>query len=115
MSQLETLMARDGHAFCAYIAKPAGHPRGGVVIVHEIFGLTPQMRRVADSYAAEGYLAVAPALFDRIRRDLVLGGEAIAGPVAPRREPVAQRLLGAVNERRPSGLGSLGRRYRSTF
>lgn len=73
MSQSETLMARDGHEFNAYIAKPAGKARGAVVIVQEIFGLNPYVRRTADSYAADGYLTVAPALFDRIRRDLVLG------------------------------------------
>lgn len=73
MSQSETLMARDGHKFNAYIAKPAGKARGAVVIVQEIFGLTPHVLRTADSYAADGYLTVAPALFDRIRRDLVLG------------------------------------------
>jgi carboxymethylenebutenolidase len=70
----ETLMARDGHAFRAYIARPPqARARGAVVIVQEIFGLTPHIRRVADSYASDGYLAVAPALFDRVRRDLVLG------------------------------------------
>jgi carboxymethylenebutenolidase len=73
MSQYETLMARDGHAFSAYIARPAGHARGAVVVVQEIFGLTAHIRRLADSFAADGYLAVAPALYDRIRRDLVLG------------------------------------------
>jgi len=73
MSQFETLMARDGHVFRAYIAQPKGHPRGAVVVAQEIFGLTAHIRRLADSFAADGYLAVAPALFDRIRRDLVLG------------------------------------------
>jgi carboxymethylenebutenolidase len=73
MSQQETLMARDGHAFNAYIAKPAGAPRGGVVVVQEIFGLTHFIRSAADGFAADGYLAVAPALFDRIRRNIELG------------------------------------------
>jgi len=73
MSQTETLMARDGHEFSTYIAKPAARARGAVVIVQEIFGLSPWVVRTADSYAAEGYLTVAPALFDRIRRKLVLG------------------------------------------
>jgi carboxymethylenebutenolidase len=73
VSQTETLMARDGHEFTTYIAKPAGKARGAVVIVQEIFGLSPWVLRSADSYAADGYLTVAPALFDRIRRNLVLG------------------------------------------
>ena len=46
MSQSETLMARDGHAFNAYIAKPAGTPHGGVVVIQEIFGLTHFVRSV---------------------------------------------------------------------
>jgi carboxymethylenebutenolidase len=66
-------MARDGHSFNAYIAKPAGTPGGGIVVIQEIFGLTPYVRGVADSFAAAGYLAVAPALFDRIRRNIQLG------------------------------------------
>jgi carboxymethylenebutenolidase len=73
VSQFETLMARDGHPFRAYINRPVGHVRGALVVVQEIFGLTPHIRRVADSYAADGYLTVAPALFDRVQRDLVLG------------------------------------------
>jgi carboxymethylenebutenolidase len=73
VSQTETLMARDGHEFSVYIAKPGGKARGAVVIVQEIFGLSPWIVRVADSYAADGYLCVAPALFDRVRRNLVLG------------------------------------------
>jgi carboxymethylenebutenolidase len=73
MSQSETLMARDGHTFSTYIAKPAGKARGGVVVVQEIFGLTPHIKSVADGYAQMGYLAVAPALFDRVARGIVLG------------------------------------------
>jgi carboxymethylenebutenolidase len=73
MSRYETFMARDGHRFGAYIAKPAGKARGGSLIVQELSGLTPFIRAVADDWAAEGYLAIAPALFDRIKRNLVLG------------------------------------------
>ena len=73
MSQYETLMARDGHKFSAYIAKPSGKSarRGD----HRAGDLRPdaRVRRIADSYAANGYLCVAPALFDRVRRNLVLG------------------------------------------
>jgi carboxymethylenebutenolidase len=73
VSQTETLMARDGHKFSTYLAKPAGKARGAVVIVQEIFGLSPWIVRSVDSYATDGYLCVAPALFDRVRRNLVLG------------------------------------------
>jgi carboxymethylenebutenolidase len=69
----QSLMARDGHTFNAYLVKPAGAARGAVVILQEIFGLTAHICGIADSYAADGYLAIAPALFDRVRRNLVLG------------------------------------------
>jgi hypothetical protein len=72
MSRYETLMARDGHTFSTYIAKPAGKARGGSIIVQEIFGLTDFICRTADRCAEDGYLTLAPALFDRIGRDLVL-------------------------------------------
>lgn len=61
-----TLTATDGHELQAYQVTPNGTPRGGVVVVQEIFGVTPHIRRVTESYAKAGYLAIAPALFDRI-------------------------------------------------
>jgi len=73
MSHFETFMARDGHAFQAYLSRPAGSVRGAVVVLQEIFGLTSHVLAMADGFAADGYLAVAPALFDRVRRGLVLG------------------------------------------
>jgi carboxymethylenebutenolidase len=73
MSQFETLMARDGHPFNAYIANPTTAARGGIVILQEIFGLNAAVRGCVDSFAADGYLTVAPALFDRICRDIELG------------------------------------------
>ncbi len=71
------LTAADGHRFSAYVAAPAGPPRGALVVVQEIFGVNPHIRSVADGFAAEGYLAIAPALFDRVERGVELGyGEA---------------------------------------
>ena len=67
------LTAADGHAFDAYIAQPAGTPRGALVVVQEIFGVNSHVRSVADGYAADGYLAIAPALFDRAERGVELG------------------------------------------
>jgi carboxymethylenebutenolidase len=64
------LSASDGHHLSAYLAEPAGKPRGGIVVIQEIFGVTRHIRAVADQYAAAGYLALAPALFDRIERDV---------------------------------------------
>ncbi len=73
MSEFTTLMARDGHEFSAWLAAPAGKPRGAVLVLQEIFGVNAHIRAVADSYAAEGYVAIAPALFDRVRRGIELG------------------------------------------
>ncbi len=71
----ETLMARDGHEFAAYLARTAGTPRGAVVVLQEIFGVNAHIRAVVEQYAAAGFLAIAPALFDRIGRNIELGYE----------------------------------------
>lgn len=73
MGDFTTLMARDGHEFQAYLAAPPGRPRGAVVVLQEIFGVNRHIRAVTDSFASQGYTAVAPALFDRIRRGIELG------------------------------------------
>jgi carboxymethylenebutenolidase len=73
MGEFTTIMARDGHEFQAYLAAPVGKPRGAVVVLQEIFGVNSHIRSVTDGFAAEGYTAIAPALFDRIRRGIELG------------------------------------------
>jgi carboxymethylenebutenolidase len=73
MSEFTTLMARDGHEFNAWLAAPAGKPRGAIVVIQEIFGVNAHIRAVTDGFAAEGYVAIAPALFDRVRRGIELG------------------------------------------
>jgi carboxymethylenebutenolidase len=67
------LTASDGFRLRAYVARPAAGPRGGVVVVQEIFGVNAHIRQVADGYAADGYVAVAPQIFDRAERDVELG------------------------------------------
>ena len=57
----------------AYRADPPGTPRGGLVVVQEIFGVNSHIRAVCDGFAADGYLAIAPALFDRQEPGLQLG------------------------------------------
>jgi carboxymethylenebutenolidase len=64
------MTAADGHVLSAHLAEPAGKPRGGIVVIQEIFGVTRHIRDVAEQYAAAGYLAVAPALFDRVEREV---------------------------------------------
>ena len=67
------LRAEDGHEFSAYRADPGGQARGGVLVIQEIFGVNAHIRAVCDGYAQDGYVAIAPALFDRIQRDVELG------------------------------------------
>ena len=64
------LIASDGHRLSAYLKEPQGKPRGGIVVIQEIFGVTRHIRAVVDQYAAAGYLAIAPAVFDRVERDV---------------------------------------------
>src|SRR6516225_2151820 len=57
----------------AWRADPAGNPRGGVVVIQEIFGVNAHIREVADRFAAEGYLAVAPAVFEHVEQGFDVG------------------------------------------
>lgn len=72
MGQTISVTAEDGHQFDAYRADPNGAPRGGIIVVQEIFGVNHHIRAVADGYAAKGYVAVAPAYFDRLERNVEL-------------------------------------------
>ena len=75
MGQFTELKAADGQAIPAYVAQPKGQARGGIVVIQEIFGVNSHIRSVADGYAAQGYLAVAPAIFHRVKPDVELGYE----------------------------------------
>jgi carboxymethylenebutenolidase len=70
------LRAADGHNLSAYVARPEGTPRGAILVVQEIFGVNSHIRRVVEQYAAAGYVAAAPALFDRFEKDVDLGYDA---------------------------------------
>jgi carboxymethylenebutenolidase len=72
MGKMIRLRARDGHELDAYGAEPTGEAKGGVVVVQEIFGVTDHVKRVADQYAAAGYKVIAPAMFDRVKRNVTL-------------------------------------------
>src|SRR5260221_4949488 len=67
------LSAADGHKLAAYRAEPKGKPRGGLIVVQEIFGVNGHIKSIADGYATDGYLAVAPAFFDRVERGSDIG------------------------------------------
>lgn len=67
------LIATDGFTLGAYDAMPKGEARGAVVVIQEIFGVNVHIREVCDGYAADGFVAIAPALFDRVQRGVELG------------------------------------------
>lgn len=73
MGRLLNLTAADGFILGAYRADPVETPRAGIVVLQEIFGVNAHIRRVTDRLAEEGYIAVAPALFDRSQRDFESG------------------------------------------
>lgn len=89
MSETIKLKAADGHELDAYVARPSGEPIAGLVVIQEVFGINRHIRDVADSYAKDGFLAVAPALFDRVERGVEL---AYDGPDAQKGMAILQKL-----------------------
>src|ERR1051326_7360331 len=73
MGKMIDLTASDGHRLGAYRAEPSGKPRGGIVVIQEIFGVSSHIKSVADGFAADGYLAIAPAMFDRVQKNFDVG------------------------------------------
>ncbi|HYB10920.1 MAG TPA: dienelactone hydrolase family protein [Alphaproteobacteria bacterium] len=81
MGKTLTLTAPDGHKLSAYRADTPdtvnrGKPKGGLVVIQEIFGVNKHMREVCDGFAKDGYASLAPALFDRAEPGVELGYEA---------------------------------------
>ena len=73
MGQDIKLTASDGFELGAYRADPNGAPKGAVVVIQEIFGVNHYIRKVCDRFAEQGYVAVAPAIFDRIEPNFQSG------------------------------------------
>lgn len=73
MANFIELRAADGLKFTAYEARPAGQAKGAIVVLQEVFGVNAHIRAVAESYAAQGYLALAPATFHRVKQGIELG------------------------------------------
>jgi len=73
MGQMIKLKAKDGFEVGAYRADAQGAPKGGLVVIQEIFGVNHHVKNVCDAYAKDGYTCIAPALFDRAERDVELG------------------------------------------
>jgi carboxymethylenebutenolidase len=78
MGEWIKLTASDGFELDAYVARPEASPKASVVVLQEIFGVNSHIRSVADLYAKQGYLAVAPALFDRKIKNFEVGYGAFA-------------------------------------
>nr|WP_157270873.1 dienelactone hydrolase family protein [Azohydromonas aeria] len=70
---MQQLQAADGHRLDAFVARPQGTPRGALVVLQEIFGVNSHIRAVAQGFADEGFVAIAPALFDRQQRGIEMG------------------------------------------
>ena len=102
-----SLTAPDGFEFPVYVGQPARSavvaPLGAVVVLQEIFGVNAHVRAVADRFAAQGYVALAPALFQRVQADVELGytqddanqGISIRGKVVALPEPGVQQDIQA--------------------
>src|SRR5438067_7391833 len=73
MGKMIELKASDGHVLSAYRADPSGKPRGGIVVIQEIFGVNSHIKSVADGFARDGYVAIAPAMFDRVQKGFDVG------------------------------------------
>jgi len=117
MGQFIDLNAADGSRIPAYVAQPASRPKGAVVVLQEIFGVNSHIRSVADGYAAEGYLAVAPATFQRVKPGVELGyseadmGEGFGYKTAVEALPapgVMQDIQAAIDHAAKAGGGKVG-------
>ena len=72
MGSMIRLTASDRHEFSAYLCAPEGPSKGGIVVIQEIFGVNSHIKELTDRIATAGYLAIAPALFDRIEPNITL-------------------------------------------
>jgi len=109
MSEMINLTAEDGFRLSAYKATPSGTPRGGLVVIQEIFGVNSHIKKVADGFAADGYAVIAPAIFDRVERGFESGyappdierGRAVRGKLQT--DQVMMDVNAAVKELAKSG------------
>jgi carboxymethylenebutenolidase len=92
------IIAGDGHKFSAYRADPDGTPKGAVVVIQDRFGLNSQIRKIADEFAARGYLAIAPSLFDSVSTDVALNcdGDGLAAGQDLTQQVGTERAIGDI-------------------
>jgi len=67
------LTTADGHTFSAYRSDPTDPPKGAVIVLQEFYGVTEHIKAITDEFAMKGYVAIAPALFDRVKPNVTLG------------------------------------------
>ena len=72
MGEIINATASDGHEFDIYLAQAKGSPRGGIVLIQEIFGVNNHIKNVAEKFSSNGYLVGAPSLFDRVQPEIQL-------------------------------------------
>src|ERR1700678_2257549 len=109
MGEWIKLKASDGFELSAWRADPKGTPRGGIVVIQEIFGVNHHIRSVTDRFAAEGYLSIAPAVFDRVEPGVELAydpagiarGMELAGKM--NRENALSEVFAAVDAAKSAG------------
>lgn len=113
MGQTTTLTASDGFKFGAYRADPASKPKGAIVVIQEIFGVNSHIRNICDRLAKEGYVALAPAIFDRIEPnfqsgyspdEVAVARKFVANPDWPAMLRDTQAAIDAVKDVGPVGI-----------
>ncbi len=73
MGNFQNITSSDGFVFPAYVAQPVGTAKAAIVVLQEIFGVNSHIQAVTDAYAAQGYLAIAPSTFHRVKKGVNLG------------------------------------------
>ncbi len=114
MGEKRTIQSADGTAISAWQASPPGAVKAGMVVIQEIFGVNNHIRNVTDRFAADGYLALAPAMFDRRQKGVDLGytpegiaqGREIAMTLKP--DEIMADVAGAITALRAQGCAKIG-------
>jgi carboxymethylenebutenolidase len=108
-----TLKAEDGFELGGYRADPAGAAKGAIVVIQEIFGVNHHIRNVCDRFAAQGYVALAPSIFDRSERnfqsgyspdEVAVARKFVAAPDWPAMLRDTQAAIDAVQDVGPVGI-----------
>lgn len=116
MGQFINIETRDGFSLPVYEARPTGAPRGVIVVIQEIFGVNAHIQAVADGYAQEGYLALAPAIFERVEPGVNLGyapddmkrGVALKAALEALNGAVGDDIQAVIDHAKASGAGKVG-------